>query len=79
MNNVSQVFTTAEFINALKATKAGKAAGPDTIFVDMLTNMNENDPKSAAIRWLHAFYDDVMTTAMIQNMEISKCDSDPET
>ena len=54
-SNLSQ-----EIINALKATKAGKAAGPDGIFPDMLKNIG-----SAAVRWLQAFYDDVMTTANI--------------
>ena len=38
-SNLSQVFTTDEIINALKATKAGKAAGPDGIFSDMLKNI----------------------------------------
>ena len=31
-SNLSQAFTTDEIINALNATKAGKAAGPDGIF-----------------------------------------------
>ena len=53
-------FTTDEIINALKATKAGKAAGPDGIFPDMLKNI-----VPAAIRWMQAFYDDVVTTANI--------------
>ena len=74
-SNLSQTFTTDGIINALKATKGGKAAGPDGIFQDMLKNIGP-----AAIRWLQAFYDDVVTTANIpKNMEISKCDSDPET
>ena len=59
-SNLSQAFTTDEIINALKATKAGKAAGPDGIFPDMLKNIGP-----AAIRWLQAFYDDVVTTANI--------------
>ena len=59
-SNVSQAFTTDEIINALKATKAVKAAGPDGIFPDMLKNIGP-----AAIRWLQAFYDDVVTTAKI--------------
>ena len=59
-SNLSQAFTTDEIINALKATKAGKAAGPDGIFPDMLKNIGP-----AAIRWLQAFYDDVVTTAKI--------------
>ena len=59
-SNLSQSFTTDEIINALKATKAGKAAGPDGIFPDMLKNIGP-----AAVRWLQAFYDDVMTTAKI--------------
>ena len=34
----------------------------------------------AAVRWLQAFYDDVVTTATIpKNMDIIICDSDPET
>ena len=37
-SNLSQAFATDEIINALKATKAGKAAGPDGIFPDMLKN-----------------------------------------
>ncbi len=74
-SNLSQAFTTDEIINALKATKAGKAAVRDGIFPDMSKNIGP-----AAIRWLQAFYDDVVTTANIpKNMEISKCDSDPET
>ncbi len=73
-SNLSQAFTTDEVINALKATKAGKAAGPDGIFPDMLKNIGP-----AAIRWLQVFYDDVVTTAKIKKIEISKCDSDPET
>ena len=59
-SNLSQAFTTDEIINALKATKAGKAAGPDGIFPDMLKNIGP-----AAVRWLQAFYDDVTTTAKI--------------
>ena len=59
-SNVSQAFTTDEIINALKTTKAGKAAGPDGIFQVMLKNIGP-----AAIRWLQAFYDDVVTTAKI--------------
>ena len=59
-SNLSQAFTTDEIINALKATKAGKAAGPDGIFPDMLKNIGP-----AAIRWLQAFYDDVVKTAKI--------------
>ena len=59
-SNLSQAFTTDEIINALNATKAGKAAGPDGIFPDMLKNIGP-----AAVRWLQAFYDDVMTTAKI--------------
>ena len=59
-SNLSQAFTTDEIINALKATKAGKAAGPDGIFPDMLKDIGP-----AAVRWLQAFYDDVMTTAKI--------------
>ena len=62
-SNLSQAFTTDEIINALKATKAGKAAGPDGIFPDMLKNIGP-----AAIRWLQAFYDDVVTTAKIPNI-----------
>ena len=62
-----------KIINALKATKAGKAAGPDEIFTDILKNIGP-----AAVRFLQAFYDYVMTTANIpKNMEISKCASDP--
>ena len=38
----------------------GKAAGPDGIFPNMLKNI-----EPAAVRWLHDFYDDVMTTAKI--------------
>ena len=38
-SNLSQVFTTDEIINELKATKAGKAAGPDGIYPDMLKNI----------------------------------------
>ena len=59
-SNLSQAFTTDEIINALSATKAGKAAGPDGIFPDMLKNIGP-----AAIRLLQAFYDDVVTTANI--------------
>ena len=59
-SNLSQTFTTDELINALKATKAGKAAGPDGIFPHMLKNIGPT-----AIRWLQAFYDDVVTTANI--------------
>ena len=59
-SNLSQAFTTDVIINALKATKAGKVAGPDGIFPDMLKNI-----WPAAVRWLQAFYDDVMTTATI--------------
>ena len=59
-SNLSQAFTTHEIINALKATKAGKAAGPDGIVPDMLKNIGP-----AAVRWLQAFYDDVMKTANI--------------
>ena len=62
-SNLSQAFTTDEIINALKATKAGKAAGPEGIFPDMLKNIGP-----AAVRWLQAFYDDVMTTAKIQKI-----------
>ena len=39
---------------------AGKAAGSDGILPDMLKNIGP-----AAVRRLHAFYDDVMTTAKI--------------
>ena len=60
-SNLSQAFTTDEIINALKASKAGKAAGPDGIFSDML--LKNIGP--AAVRWLQDFYDDVMTTAKI--------------
>ena len=56
-SNSSQAFTTDEIINALKATKAGKAAGPDGIFPDMLKNI-----RPSAMRLLQAFYDDVVTT-----------------
>ena len=74
-SNLYHNFTTDEIINALKATKAGKADGPGRIFPDMLKNIGP-----AAVRWLHVFYYDVMTTATIPKiMEISKCDSDPET
>ena len=59
-SNLSQAFTTDEIINALKATKAGKAAVRDGIFPDMSKNIGP-----AAIRWLQAFYDDVVTTAKI--------------
>ena len=59
-SNLLQAFTTDEIINALKATKAGKAAGPDEIFPDMLKNIGP-----AAIQWLQAFYDDVVSTAKI--------------
>ena len=59
-SNLSQAFTADEIINALSATKAGKAAGPDVIFPDMLKNI-----WPAAIRWLQAFHDDVVTTAKI--------------
>ena len=38
-SNLSQAFTTDEIINALKTTNAGKAAGPDGIFPDMLKNI----------------------------------------
>ena len=51
---------TDEIINALKATRRGKAAGPDGIIPDMLKNIGP-----AAVRWLQAVYDDVMTTANI--------------
>ena len=50
--------TTDEIINALKATQAGKAAGPDGIFPHVLQNIGP-----AAARWLQAFYDDMMATA----------------
>ena len=59
-SNLSQAFTTYEIINALEATMEGKAAEPDGIFPDMLKNIGP-----AAIRWLQAFYDDVVTTANI--------------
>ena len=49
-----------EIINALKAMKAWKAAGPDGILSEMLNNIG-----SAAIRWLQVFYDDVVTIANI--------------
>ena len=49
-----------KIINALKATKVGKAAGQDGIFPDMLKKIGP-----AAVRWLQAFYDYVMTTANI--------------
>ena len=62
-SHLSQAFTTDESINALKATKAGKATGPDGIFPDMLKNIGP-----AAVRWLQAFYDDVMTTANIKKI-----------
>ena len=60
---MSQAFTTDEIINALKTTKAEKSAGSDGIFPDMLKNIGP-----AAIRWLQAFYDDVVTTAKIPNL-----------
>ena len=47
-----------EIINALKATEAVKAVGPDGIFPNMLKNI-----WPAAVRWLQAFYDDLVTTA----------------
>ena len=56
-----------EIINALKATKAGKAAGPGGIFPDMLKNI-----EPAAIQWLHAFYDDMVTAKIPKNLKISK-------
>ena len=59
-SNLSQAFTTDEIINALNSTKSGEAAGPDGVFPDMLKNIGP-----AAIRWLQAFYDDVVTTAYI--------------
>ena len=59
-SHLSQAFTTYDIINALKVTKAVKAAGPDGIFPDMLKNIGP-----AAIRWLQAFYDDAVTTANI--------------
>ena len=65
-SNLSQAFTTDEIINALKATKAGKVAGPYGIFPDMLKNIGP-----AAVRWLQAFYDDVMTTAKIKKIRRS--------
>ena len=40
--------------------KAGKAARPDGIFPDVLKNIGPS-----AVRWLQAFYDDVMKTAKI--------------
>ena len=46
--------------SSIKATKAEKAAGPDGIFPDKLKNIGP-----AAVRWLQAFYDDVMTRAKI--------------
>ena len=71
-SNLLQAFTTDEIINAIKATEAVKAAWPDGIFPDnMLKNIG-----SAAVRWLQAFYHEVMTTANIpKDKEISKCDS----
>ena len=62
-SNVSLVFTTDEIINALSATKVGKAAGPGGIFPDMLKNIGP-----AAIRWLQPFYDDLVTTAKIKKI-----------
>ena len=49
-SNLSQAFATYEISNALKVTKAGKAAGPDGIFTEMLKNIGP-----AAVRWLQAF------------------------
>ena len=57
---MSQAFITDEIVNALKATKTGTAAGSDWILPDMLKNIGP-----AAVRWLHAVYDDVLTTAKI--------------
>ena len=57
-SNLSQAFTTDKIINALKATQAGKAAGPDGISPHVLQNIGP-----AAARWLQAFYDDMMATA----------------
>ena len=65
-SNLSQAFTTDEIINALNATNAGKVAGPYGIFPDMLKNIGP-----AAVRWLQAFYDDVMTTANITKIRRS--------
>ena len=49
-SNLSQAFTTDEIINDIKTPKAGKAAGPDGIFPDMLKNI-----EPAEVRWLQAF------------------------
>ena len=61
-SNLPQAFTTDQITHALKATKAGKALGPDVIFLDMLKDFGP-----AAVRWLQAFYH-VLTTANIQNI-----------
>ena len=53
-SNLPQAFTTDQITHALKATQAGKALGPDGIFLDMLKDIGP-----AAVRWLQAFYDDV--------------------
>ena len=56
----SAPFTVTELDEALAATKAGKAAGPDGIFPEFLKGLGPN-----ARRWLAAFFSSVMASGNI--------------